>query len=601
MTKQILLAMACTAALGTTVAAQETVSFRSLALGGVVEDDLDLIYDPVELGYVEGTHLYTNLSNLTSGEERVFDDVADDELLIGVSGRNPLWEGLTSSALLRMRDADAPLPVMIDSDLDGFADLFGSGELEDQFHAYRDTDHDDLYDLEQTISQSRSATEGNSGFTLLLNNTKEFGATRLGLRFGLVREKTNRNTAATPLGSGSGWLSEVQIGDASIERSFTASNLVSGDPIETWSESGRFSTETEDSATHLHFAALRSLMGDYEARSEFALELVSNSTLRIHDRYSGSTETFDREVSEFLDTYGETAKYDGLRKESGNMATLGVSLRRTLEHGARRVDDGYWALAASAGHGSFDHDNTWSELFVSSERYFDGADTLAAERAIDVTTETLDEESGTRSVWTYGVSARWSKPLTSRAIFAIGGSWGCIKSTLKTDQLHSLSTSSTFREIEGTFGLNDHDTLVTERVTYRHEEQDLTKRWEVPVGLEFLLRENGRWALRLGALFSQSRVTVDSRLQVETSEPRTSTYRDGNGDLQVTVEDNVYDSVHERSETAFSSTVFSYGLGYAATENLHFDLLGFLGTSDKSILDSEFYRDLRLSVALLFD
>lgn len=59
--------------------AQEPISFRSNALGGIVDDDLDLVYDPIELQFVDGIRLYTNLSNLTSNKEQLFENVSDDE------------------------------------------------------------------------------------------------------------------------------------------------------------------------------------------------------------------------------------------------------------------------------------------------------------------------------------------------------------------------------------------------------------------------------------------------------------------------------------------------------------------------------------------
>ena len=40
--------------------------------------------------------------------------------------------------------------------------------------------------------------------------------------------------------------------------------------------------------------------------------------------------------------------------------------------------------------------------------------------------------------------------------------------------------------------------------------------------------------------------------------------------------------------------------GYTPIENLQIDLLGFLGTSDNSIFDTSFYRNLRLSFTMKF-
>ena len=70
--------------------AQETVSFRSNALGNAISDDLDLVFDPIEIQFVDGIRLYTNLSNLTSTQEELFDNVSDDEFLIGISFNNTM-------------------------------------------------------------------------------------------------------------------------------------------------------------------------------------------------------------------------------------------------------------------------------------------------------------------------------------------------------------------------------------------------------------------------------------------------------------------------------------------------------------------------------
>ena len=53
---------------------QRPQSFRSQALGGTVDDDLDLVYDPIELRFVSGIRLYTNLSNLTSYHEEMLNN-----------------------------------------------------------------------------------------------------------------------------------------------------------------------------------------------------------------------------------------------------------------------------------------------------------------------------------------------------------------------------------------------------------------------------------------------------------------------------------------------------------------------------------------------
>ena len=71
--------------LNSSIQSQNLISYRGLALGNIISDDLDLIYDPIDLQFVEGVRIYTNLSNATSGEEKLFGNISDDEFLFGIS------------------------------------------------------------------------------------------------------------------------------------------------------------------------------------------------------------------------------------------------------------------------------------------------------------------------------------------------------------------------------------------------------------------------------------------------------------------------------------------------------------------------------------
>ena len=123
MKKTILLATIFILGLSTVANAQEPISSRSNALGGIVNDDLDLVYDPIELQFVEGIRLYTNLSNLTGSEEQLFENISNDEFLIGISSKNPLLGFLWHSALVRFQNSETSNSVEIDSDLDGYTDI----------------------------------------------------------------------------------------------------------------------------------------------------------------------------------------------------------------------------------------------------------------------------------------------------------------------------------------------------------------------------------------------------------------------------------------------------------------------------------------------
>src|ERR1035437_6566966 len=90
-------------------------SFRNNALGGIINDDLDLIYDPVELNYVRNLHIYTNLSNLTSTHEQLFNNntPGDNMFLLGVSGENPFMPNLTHAVLFSFQKSQIPGAVFL--------------------------------------------------------------------------------------------------------------------------------------------------------------------------------------------------------------------------------------------------------------------------------------------------------------------------------------------------------------------------------------------------------------------------------------------------------------------------------------------------------
>ena len=94
---------------------QNMVSYRGLALGNIIADDLDLIYDPIELQFVEGIRVYTNLSNATSGEEKLFGNFSDDQFLFGISAEGPFLNFIHHSFLIKFQKSEIPNSISIDS------------------------------------------------------------------------------------------------------------------------------------------------------------------------------------------------------------------------------------------------------------------------------------------------------------------------------------------------------------------------------------------------------------------------------------------------------------------------------------------------------
>ncbi|MBC8478534.1 hypothetical protein H8D51_03210, partial [bacterium] len=138
-----------------TAMAQGPTSFRNIATGGTIDDNLDRAYDPIELRFVEGIHFYTNLSNLTSSNEKLLNNVSDHEFLFGVSLPNPWVDNLWTAVGFQMENSENSNFVAIDPDW-GFGTMpqeNGFGQLNYNYFAILDTDFDGTYDQQQTIFQ----------------------------------------------------------------------------------------------------------------------------------------------------------------------------------------------------------------------------------------------------------------------------------------------------------------------------------------------------------------------------------------------------------------------------------------------------------------
>lgn len=109
-----------------------------------------------------------------------------------------------------------------------------------------------------------------------------------------------------------------------------------------------------------------------------------------------------------------------------------------------------------------------------------------------------------------------------------------------------------------------------------------------------------KWSLRFGTIFNYYNQKIIDKKKITKSEPYTTVTNRGDGSSSTYKDDNEYASTKEETKTTSSNTVFSYGLGYNPTENLQIDLLGFFGNKINGLLDSDFYRSLRLSFSLKF-
>jgi len=578
--------------------AQESVSFRSNALGNIIDDDLDLVYDPIELRFVDGIRLYTNLSNLTSTHEQLFDNVSDDEFLLGVSSQNPFMKFLWHSAMLRFQNSETSNSVEIDSDFDGWTDIYGNGTLIGEYTAYLDTDYDGLYDLKKMLSQEKSDFSTDDSYSFILNNTMNMWGLTLGGKLSVGDATYTGNSASNSLGSGYGVLNYVDLDDPTFQNSFTTHLIEDGYDNLVWSEDGDFTYENKTSFTNLDASVMLPDFIDFELRGD--VRIYSNQMLSsVNDNYFGEYEYFDPEITSYTDTYSETDSYSSETNEDGSGIMLGGSLRKTFNEQDQRKNDGFWKFGLSMNFSSYDYTNSSSSQFSSTEISYDG-DLSSDDFEKNISEQTSISDIGDKKLNSFNFYGKFNIPLGEYVHFGIGGFLNQSKSNRETDYTETVNDVTDYDYTDSEYDDIDYIVTETSKLTADRKYDVSTINFTCPVGLEYKIGKNRDWSLRFGSIFTNTNQTINDAKQVTDSEPFVVETEYGGGDVTIDIDDNVYESTSEHTRTTSSSTVFTYGIGYNPMENLQIDLLGYWGTSDNSLLDTSFYRNLRLSFTMKF-
>jgi hypothetical protein len=594
--KQYIVVFIMVVAAATLATAQEPLSFRNQALAGIISDDLDLVFDPVELRFIDSLRLYTNLSNLTSTSERLFNNVSDNEFLIGVSRRNPLMDSLWSALLFRFQKAKLAHPISIDSDLNGLSDDFGNGSLQNEYTAYLDLNGNGLYDLRRTISQMKSSTRLTDAYAVVLNNSIHFdGDWTVGLKLAFGTQTSESNTADSPLGSGRGVLFGTNFGDPTFSRSVEEFFIDSNYATTRWSEKGDFNTKVDQPLFRIGVGVMTPV-GGWELRGDAAY-FNADVTQETGDTYSGMIEGFNPRIAGYMNSYAENAELKGKSGREGNGFGFAGSGRWTFDKQTHRRNDGFLLLGASASFESFDYNNSSAGAFSSSETVFDSESGPLRDfvRKVNSASSTKDDGTGSSNSWQFG--ARLNVPLLEGVYFGLGALYTLSNLEITTKYTEEFSRSTDYSLTDNLSNAFDTVRTETSGMTADRTMKNRLRAFQVPVGIEYFFSENRCWAIRFGAFFRYLSQTTDDVKQITGSKPFTTRTTLGNNATSVNVQSNVYSSRSEHRTDGDSHTFFTYGLGYFPTSNLQIDLLGFFDVNNRVSL-LEFLKSLRLSFVL---
>ncbi|MEA2096546.1 MAG: hypothetical protein U9P73_07630 [Candidatus Cloacimonadota bacterium] len=559
----------------------EPVSFRNIALGKIIDDDLDLVNDPIELKFVEGSRLYTNLSNIVNSNEEFLANNSSDTFLIGYSTKNPFIENLWNAVFIEFQKTKIPHSVWIDSDLDGNNDISGFGLLSDEFTGYYDLNGDGIYDILRQISQERSDYDEINQVEFALNNTYDTGNFIIGAKFHYSSYSSDE--------------------DITYDLNYTYHDIEENFDYYTENQLDDSNNHYLNSNFDFQASMLLPDLNGYEVRGDFKFMNQSfSSNTQINDYYR--EDDYDPDILDLEDYIIIEEVNKNIIERPGNAFTLGTSIRKTFVKADQRKNDGYWKIGGDITFGSYDYSDLNEQTLTYTEKYFDGLDTLFTDYLEIDTENALINDDGTQNTTQFSLIGKLNYPFNEKVYFGLGLNYNYQILKRETDFEESIEDTYEYEIIDEESTVADFVTTQSYSITADRTIEQYSSIFSVPVGIEYKFTNNNKWDIRFGSVFRSSCVTVNDAKEIKDATPLTTETVYGDGSVDINIDDNTYESTSEQTISTNSSTNYYYGLGFRPTDNLQIDLLGFLGDpgDEDDLLDADFYKQLRLSFTLKF-
>ena len=576
------------------VNAQEPISVRSQSLGNVIEDDWDLIYDPIELRFVDGMYFFTNLADFnfdidTTGETTQIRNKFLEEFPIGISFKNPLFGFVTHSFLLRLKNSRRA------ENANG-----GDGEYEYNTSYYSDNDGNGLYDTKTLTSGKYINYDIDRRTALVLNNNLKMGPMTFGWKLAYDYKKSKEDEAQTEMGvsgfgdllhgaSGGYWIWDPWYGQIWVEGfsygfdESTTHYLMEDEYADyTYSENGSFLTTEEDSYVKSHMAFMMDI--GLELRADLINQTLLDGRIETNDYYSGDYTKYDDADMQDFEAGTITETYKRLIGGDGAIHKLGGSVKGVFDKRDKRKNDGFWQAGAMLGtslgnyESSSDNHLNWTKNRTYSDSVnSDWSETYAKH---DLVSDAGDYDGSSMDIF-----GRLHVPIGEIINFGIGGFYNYNKTTRNTDYI-SETTIATEYIYNGSFDDSQDNTVtINSKLVADRTYETIYATYRIPVGLEFRmpkddLSQNDPFSLRnfsfrIGTTFISSHTIVNDKHQITDSHPQTTITEYGDGNVNIDIYNNYYTSTSTRTENIKGKKRFSAGIGYRHSENLQIDLGGY--------------------------
>jgi hypothetical protein len=516
-------------------------SFRYQSTAFLFEDDYDLLFDPARIPLIQGSRIYTNLSNFITNQEEQFGPRTENFLLVG--GSTDLIGFIYPGVILDKYCSKEPLPTGLfgrSGNEVSYDTLLGDAKtIETQ---WLDLDNNGTYDHRSTEVNERKAWNDSSDIDYYLGLGFKSNNLRLGLSL------FNTNSCFNYTNPGYNWIYDRR--DSSLVSgalTYTINDTFTG-PDKYKSDSKRFAISGWYDLEKLSIGVIA------------GFNPISRDSSYIH---TGSTFENRSPANSNIQDYMKTTMVDSFKKPwSGTIIPIGLTV---FAYPADNIESRFYL-----------------NFFTRQEKISSGAESRQL-NTMDSTglpgyakLDALTWHQYRGGYSSKGINFRTKQLFKVSDRFDLGfglelGAWDLQDSLVDTMSFLSVYSYNNGDTISGP---EDYRVTTTSSEEWVTKVSGTRKMFSLPVGFDFKLVPS--LSLRLGATHSitWSDMTTTGLLRAfEPSHTRTE-YGDSTFSEIVGPESEVQGT----SETVTfieHNTYFTYGAGFSPIKNLQIDIMGF--------------------------
>ncbi len=515
-------------------------SFRYQSTAGLFEDDYDLLFDPARICEINGSRVWTSLSNLVTGDEELFSNGSVPYILVGgTTNFGKFYPGFIYDHSV---DRTALLTGLTDPNGNP---IYGDGKL--TTIDWNDNDNNGIYDQRTIETETRSAYEEIKDNNMFLGFGYKLDKIRLGL--GYLRA-SNKVINTDPVNNFTYDYTEEDLTTNTItlinRAKFSGDNHYNYDEndilVSIWRDMDKMSIGLLAGFGLLGYGEKANILGDSTIYTNPADTNVFYTRANIFDSIS--------------------------QKQSGNLITVNLrAFYNYNENTQGRFYLGFFNQSLGYGDDAKDYYFKTRENIMAQFTW----DTINTVTYYDGSSNIKGIQLGTKQLFKISERFRFGFGIMSNAIFTFD-------STLTKD---TTVTRTVYNDNDGvSFDPDDYVQTIWSSETWMTKITGKSYSVAFPVGIEFNLFP--QFVLRLGAQHTYSMDDYTTVTELVQYEPQRTRTVDGTGTV---VEDLIdpgpepigSDETHKVNKP---QTDYFYGVGWQVTDNLQIDIMGFSELTD---------------------